>query len=181
MGDKEIVGLVCARAGSKRLPNKNSLEILGEPLYYRACKTLAEEIEQVYLLTDIQDSIWPDTVQRPEELNGDSVPLQDVAKWFLSEKEYKQCALLMPTNPMIDSDHVREALSLVEGGCKIVRSYGVDGEENGLYVFDVDYFLNNKYQYDVYTGAISAPGIEIHTQKDYEEVGKYYKENKKGV
>jgi hypothetical protein len=173
MQNSKIVGLVCARAGSKRLPNKNSLEILGEPLYYRACKTLSEEIRWVYLLTNIQDTIWYNTVQRPEELNGDDVPLQDVVKWFLNGTEYEQCVVLMPTNPMITSGDIREAIHLLDKGRKVVRSYDVNGNENGLYALDVDYFLNNNYSYDVDTGAMQAYGTEIHYQHEYDNVKRF--------
>jgi hypothetical protein len=32
----------------------------------------------------------------------------------------------------------------------------------------INYVLSNDYAYDVHTGAIICPGIEIHTKKDYE-------------
>jgi len=155
------------------LANKNSLEILGEPLYYRACKTLAEEIRWVYLLTDIKDTVWHNTVQRPEELNGDDVPLQDVAKWFLTDTQFEQCVMLMPTNPTITSKDVREAIYMLDKGCKVVRSYDINGQENGLYAFDVDYFVNNKYNMDVYTGSIHAFGTEIHYEHEYLNVKRF--------
>lgn len=175
--EKRRVGLVCARKGSKRLPNKNELLIAGLPLYYRACNVLAEELEWVYLLTDIENPIWHNTVARPGELNGDDVPLQEVARWFLDGTEYEECVLLMATNPFIKASDVREALSLLDNGRMIVRSYDINGHENGLYAFNVDYFLNNSYRYDVHTGAIRAFGTEIHFQHEYFDAKRHLEDN----
>ena len=53
-----VIGVVCARAGSKRLPNKNMLKINGKTLVERALNTLHRGgCNYRILYTDIQKYI----------------------------------------------------------------------------------------------------------------------------
>lgn len=136
---------------------------------------LKKHVDFVAHLTDIEQ--WWDqenTYSRPEYLNYGNVPVQDVVRWFLFEhiegkKDFETVVMLFPTNPFITPHDVEKALNLYNNGdFNIIRSYNaLTGGENGLYIYDIDYFLSNDYRYDVFTGAIILPGIEIHTKSDY--------------
>ena len=170
---ESCLGIVCARAGSKRLPLKNILKINGKSLVDRAQRTLFYSgIEKIILATDIEDFKDRDNLlERPVWLNQDDTPLQDVVRYVVERKREREkyAVVLMPNAPMITPHHVSKALTMLgTNKFKIVRSYDASGCENGLYAFDIDYFLYNSYQYDVYTGSIQAEGIEIHTYKDFE-------------
>ena len=77
------IGIIPARAGSKRLKDKNMLTINNDPLVIIAYKVLrAAELDRVIIATDIKeicDIVKPQNVYwRPRELNGGDVPVQDV-------------------------------------------------------------------------------------------------------
>ena len=111
-------------------------------------------------------------MKRPERLNYDNVPLQDVIKWYCRLYGWGYAdtvVVLMPTNPWIEKEDIQKALLLYDTGkFNILRSYSSEtASENGLYVIDIDYLLGNDYSYDVFTGGFVCPGIEIHTKEDY--------------
>ena len=177
---QKFVGVVCARAGSERLPGKNGLPIGGVPMYDLAATKLAKIIDDVYLVTDIEGiediESKPYIVKgRPAELSGFDAPVQDVLDWFIEDEglasEYEYAVMLFPTNPCIKESHIKRAMKMVNSDSpSIVRSYDKSGSENGLYIIDIDYMQNNAFLYDVYTKAITLPGKEIHTWPEYERV-----------
>jgi len=169
------LGIVCSRAGSTRLKNKNKLKINKKAMALRAVEVLKHCVRDVVHLTDIEEFLSEETSkERPEYLNDGHVPLQDVVLWYLKNyvdgvKDYKTVVLLMPTNPWITPHDVEKAI-LIYGMSKfsVLRSYNAQtSEENGLYIMDIDYILSNDYSYDVHSGAVICPGIEIHTKKDF--------------
>jgi CMP-N-acetylneuraminic acid synthetase len=170
------LGIVCSRGGSLRLKKKNRLPINGKSMALRAVEVLETCVRDVVHLTDIEEFLSEkNSVERPDHLNDGHVPLQDVVLWYLKnhvdgKKDYSSVVLLMPTNPWITPHDVEKAI-LKYGMSKfsVLRSYNAQtSEENGLYIMGINYVLSNDYAYDVHTGAIICPGIEIHTQKDYE-------------
>lgn len=170
----KVLGIVPARKGSKRLAKKNMLPIGDVSLAERAYKTLKRsKCNKVIIATDILDLLKDPkiyTIRRPERLNDDKTPVQDVLEWLLEAfSHYEIAVMLFPTNPLIDYTDVDKAIDMVSGGrFNIVRSYNYDtGEENGLYVVEINYFLRNDYLYDVYTGMINCAGKEIHTMEEY--------------
>jgi CMP-N-acetylneuraminic acid synthetase len=188
MGEN-CLGIVCSRGGSKRLKGKNRLTINGRSLALRAVEVLKQCVRDVVHLTDIEEFLnEKESMKRPEFLNDGHVPLQDVVLWYLKnyvdgKKDYKSVVLLMPTNPWITPHDVEKAI-INYGMSKfsVLRSYNAQtSEENGLYIMDIDYVLSNDYSYDVHTGAIICPGVEIHTQKDYEIARSSLEENPSGL
>lgn len=175
----DMVGLVCSRDGSVRLKDKNKLPINGVPLALRAVNTLVNVLgmQNIFHLTNIPEfSKSPYSVARPAFLNDGHVPLQDVVKWYV-EKNYKPffykdaIVLLMPTNPFITEEDIEFAIKTFrEKQMNILRSYDDYGQENGLYIIDMNYLLDKTrppFQYDVYTGGVILPGREIHDEDDY--------------
>jgi len=171
----DTIGLVCARAGSKRLPDKNKLPIGNTNLTNFALSKLVNlGLRDVYLLTNMAGFEGKHVIKRPEFLNGDDVPLQNVALWFLHRwrmdlPSYTHGLLLIPTNPLIMVEDLERAQNLLADNSKfnILRSYDIDGNENGMYWFDIKYVLSNTLQYDTYTRSIVFPGKEIHTNDEY--------------
>lgn len=173
---KDIIGIVCTRAGSKRLKNKNRLKINDKPLAIRAVEQLTTLGIDTVHLTDIEEFLSrEESIERPEHLNDGHVPLQDVVVWYLREyvenvKDYKTVILLMATNPWITYHDIEKAYMTYDsiGHNTILRSYNAQtGKENGLYIFGIDYVLSNDYHYDVHSGCCICQGIEIHNRKDY--------------
>lgn len=171
----KFLGMVCARSGSKRLINKNSLPFRGRTLADNAIYTLLTAgIKDVYLSTDKPELFkFKNVIKRPDNLSDDETPLQDAVLWtykFVSMlDEYHWTVLLMPTAPMITHLDIRKAMRMAENGkFNIIRSYSDDGSENGLYLINNKIWDEN-WKYDVYTGAIFCNGKEIHTEEEYND------------
>ena len=172
------LGMVCARAGSKRLPGKNMLEYEGKPLTVRAYKTLEDAgCKFVICVTDIPDTGLKNVLHRPDYMSTDHTPLQTTIKWALRQldqtgyvtRNFDTVAHLIPTNPFIKKTHIPFMVQKIrDEGLKIVRSYDMNSVENGLIVANLDYILN--HWIDVYCGAVFTEGKEIHTQEDYDEL-----------
>lgn len=170
------IGLVCSRKGSIRLENKGALPIGNTNLSDFAIQKLSlAGIPHVKLITNMEELKGDYVVRRPKWLDDPEVPVHRVPFWYITEmlgsnvNVYKYCILLFPTNPFITVNHIKLALfTTIQGNCNILRSYNEKtGTENGLYIFDIKYFLSNIDKYDTHTGAIFLPGEEIHNMSDY--------------
>lgn len=172
-----VVGIVCSKSRSNRLPHKNMLPITcpqgdGMSLTEKAIRTLEESgIKNILLISDI-DSLSGSKyfIRRPESVTKDDTPLRDTVLWGLSQykKEYDYIVILMPNCPGISNFDIINAINiLVENkNDMIVRSYNhITGAENGLVVVRRNYYLSRPI--DVYCRAILANGNEIHDKSDY--------------
>ena len=172
VGDR-VIGIVCAREGSKRLPLKNLMEIGGVSLGARAYQTLEKCCDRVILVTDIAEFLESkmETLYRPPFISGDHIPLQNTVKWACNMIQgwHGIIVILMPNCPMITDKHVDKCINLLrDKKLNVVRSYGKGGCENGLIVMDSTYFI--KHWIDTYAGSITTNGKEIHTLEDFNEV-----------
>ncbi|MEZ8086788.1 cytidylyltransferase domain-containing protein [Vibrio sp. 1S139] len=120
---KKVIAVVPARAGSKRLTNKNIRELNGVPLIGWTLKAAQESqyIDQILVTTDsveIRDIVnrFGDYVPelRPDCLSKDDSSTTDVIDYVLN----KFCTsddiivLLQPTSPLRTEQHIDEALEL---------------------------------------------------------------------
>ena len=121
---KSVLAIITARAGSKGLPGKNSLELNGKPLiqYSIEAGLKSKYVDKIILTTDCMNCI--DIAKklgietpfiRPSNLAGDKVPSFDVIEHtlnFLKEngKNYDILVLLEPTSPLRDHVDLDKAL-----------------------------------------------------------------------
>ncbi|HEG42743.1 hypothetical protein LCGC14_1932900 [marine sediment metagenome] len=175
----DILGIICARKGSKRLPGKNEKVIDGISLTERSLQTLhAAGIEQLVVATDFMldfdiQKYGATHLFRPENISEDNVPLQETIKWvyYSMQKDYKYVVYLMPNCPMISVEIVKKAIKmLTEGRFNVIRSYNGQGDENGMIAVRTKYLMDHFI--DVYCGGIVCPGDEIHDERDYLSVKK---------
>jgi CMP-N,N'-diacetyllegionaminic acid synthase len=140
-----VLGIIPARGGSKGIPGKNIVPILGKPLLaYTAEAALASKhLTRVVLSTD-DESIanvaraWGVEVpfMRPPELAKDDTPtlpvLQDVVRRFEAEgKRYDAVFILQPTNPLRITSDIDGAIELLEKtGADSVISFVDAGERH---------------------------------------------------
>lgn len=113
--------LILARAGSKRLKNKNKLLLGGKPLVVRAIETAkqSEIFEAIMVSSDDEDILemaYDAKVQphkRGKELAGDNVQMKHVVRYLLSQFEFGKCAcLLTPCNPFVTSEDLKAGYEL---------------------------------------------------------------------
>jgi CMP-N,N'-diacetyllegionaminic acid synthase len=173
----KVVGLIPARAGSKRLANKNLALLDGRPLIAFTCEAALSSgvLSAVYVNTD---SPAIATVAerfgvhcpalRPESLARDDTPTRDSNRYFLNMlaqrgEQYDAVMVLQPTSPLRTAEDIREAWELFESNqpCAVVSvspltpaswlgRIGKDGRFEPLPGEDVVYGLNGAiYTYTI--------------------------------
>ncbi|WP_448546802.1 acylneuraminate cytidylyltransferase family protein [Thalassotalea fusca] len=136
MQDKKILAIVPARAGSKRLPGKNSKLLNGKPLieWTLSAAQQSQYIDQVLVTTDCQEiaslseslGAWVPFL-RPAELSCDHATTVDVVKHclsFVTEQgvNYDYVIVLQPTSPLRGVKDIDAAIELMfeRGGDAVV-------------------------------------------------------------
>ncbi len=123
-----ILAVVTARAGSKRLPNKNILEIAGKPLIAWSIEAgLGSGIVDKLVVStddqhiaDIGKSYGGDVpFMRPDSLATDTATSVDVVLHMINSLEesgqyYKYLLLLQPTSPLRTSRHIADAYKFLK-------------------------------------------------------------------
>jgi CMP-N-acetylneuraminic acid synthetase len=120
----KYLAIIPARAGSKRLPNKNMLELEGKPLVAWSIEAALNSryIDKVLVTSDDQNILnlskkyKVDAVNRPKRLSSDTSTTYDVVEHALSlqEEGFEYVVLLQPTSPLRTEKHIDEAVKLLE-------------------------------------------------------------------
>jgi CMP-N-acetylneuraminic acid synthetase len=103
-----VIGITCARGGSRGVKRKNVKELCGKPLI---AWTIEEALKATLLddyvvctddkeIGDITKSFGVEVIDEPPELAGDNVPIIDAINYTLAQVgDYKAVADLRTTNP----------------------------------------------------------------------------------
>jgi CMP-N-acetylneuraminic acid synthetase len=141
----KVLGIVTARGGSKGIPRKNLVPLLGKPLlaYTAEAAQAATRLARVVLSTDDSEiamfgkSLGIDVpFLRPPELAKDNTPtipvLQDVVRRLEADGEhYDAVFLLQPTNPLRTAADIDGSIALLEEtGADSVISFVDSGERH---------------------------------------------------
>ena len=123
-----VVGIIPARAGSKRLPGKNLAPLDGRPLLAHTCEAAraAGVLSAIYVNTDSPEIAAAGAqhgVQcpalRPKHLAADDTPSRDSNLFLLDYlarrgERYDAVMVLQPTSPLRTPDDIRAAWQLFE-------------------------------------------------------------------
>lgn len=121
-----ILFIIPARGGSKRLPNKNIRALGGIPLFVHSvnyAKSFSSE-EDIFVSTDhyeikrIAIDAGVNVIDRPKDISGDLASTISVVKHALGtvEKAYDTVVILQPTNPLRPKHLLTEALEIYKEG-----------------------------------------------------------------
>ncbi len=127
MSKEKILGIIPARGGSKRLPNKNILEIAGKPLIAHTIESAIQSkfIDKVIVSTDSNEIARISKKYnaevpfiRPAELSDDKASSIDVIFHCIEHFKSEGChfdyvVLLQPTSPLRSSDDIDKAFELM--------------------------------------------------------------------
>lgn len=124
-----VLGIVPARAGSKRLPRKNVLSLGGRPLVVwaieaaRAARALdrlvvSSDDEEVLAFASERDPALP--LRRPPELADDTSPAIDYVRHALHALEtsggrFDAVAIIQPSSPFTRSADIDATVALLQG------------------------------------------------------------------
>lgn len=150
----KILGVVTARGGSKGVPRKNIVPLLGKPLiaYTAEAMLASERLHRRILSTDDEEiaSIGAECglevpFLRPPELARDDTPtvpvLQHAVSWVHSQGEaYDAVCLLQPTNPFRRPEDIDGCIEMLErtGADAVVTVLPVPDRFNPHWVFEND-------------------------------------------
>ena len=120
----KYLAIIPARGGSKRLPNKNILNLNGKPLivYTIEAAKNSKKIDDVVVtsdsdkILDIAQEYNVKTIKRPLHLASDTATTFDAIKHTIDnlKEEYEYIILLQPTTPLRNEKHIDEAIELLE-------------------------------------------------------------------
>lgn len=125
--DKKILAVIPARGGSKGIPKKNIIDLLGKPLLYYSVKSAKESkyIDKVIISTDDEEiaevgkKLGAEVpFLRPKEISGDKAKSIDafihaIKKLEKLEEKYDYILLLQNTSPLRQSWHIDEAIEKI--------------------------------------------------------------------
>lgn len=132
----EILFIIPARGGSKRLPNKNIKLLAGKPLIYYSidiARTIVND-KNICVTTDSDEIIsvvekygLPILFKRPEALASDTATTYEVlvhAVNFYRQlgRNFKFIVLLQVTSPLRRKRDIENAINLVDDSCDMVVS-----------------------------------------------------------
>ena len=110
--------LIPARKGSKRIPNKNLIDLNGKPLLAYALECCLAVDDDVYVTTDSEDiaqmsiSYGANVIERPTYLGEDTTPANDVIKHSLEKISFDGVfAYVQPTSPLIQSEFLTQGIN----------------------------------------------------------------------
>jgi len=122
VGSQLIVSIIPARGGSKSIPRKNLVKILGRPLiYYSIASSLASGVDRTIVSTEdgeiasVARQFGAEVVNRPPELAEDLTPTEPVIAHAINELglgDDDTVLLLQPTSPIRPSGLIDSAIEL---------------------------------------------------------------------
>ena len=119
--------LIPARAGSKRVPNKNIVEVGHRPLIFYSIKEALKITPEVYVSTDcdkiaaLSRTFGAKIIKRPANLATDKSDVRLTIMHFLKEINTDVLVLMQATSPFVKSEYVKEGLRKIKS-CNSVIS-----------------------------------------------------------
>lgn len=118
-----VLGIIPARKGSKRLPNKNRAKFGKKPLISHSIDYALDNkniIDRVVVSTncpiikEIAENSGVEVIDRPEQISGDHTPTSAVLKHVIDtiDSNFEAVVLLQPTNPLRPTELLNEAMQL---------------------------------------------------------------------
>ncbi len=117
------IGIIPARRGSKGIPHKNLVDLVGKPLIaYTIEEALKSSLNKVVVSTDcdriceVATRYGAEVVKRPQNLSRDKTPTLPVIRHALEllKMKFDLIATLQPTSPLRKAKHIDEAIDLIK-------------------------------------------------------------------
>jgi N-acylneuraminate cytidylyltransferase len=120
----QVLAFIPARAGSKRIPNKNFKEFCGHPMITFPLRALNEcgEVSRVIVSSDSPEASkilleYPDVelFERSQDFSGDNISTIDAVREYLNTQEFREDDLLLciyPCTPMLTSELITKIIDL---------------------------------------------------------------------
>lgn len=151
----KVVGLIPARSGSKRVPDKNIRPLNGHPLLAYSVNSAIKSgvFDEVICVTD--SPLYAEIARhygaivptfRPTEISGDKSPDIEWVVWILNflenqGKVFDAFSILRPTSPLRSVAAIRKAMDLlIKTGAHSIRAVEKCGQHPGkMWLINGDY------------------------------------------
>ena len=175
----EILGLVTARAGSKRLPHKNTIAFIGKPLveWTYACLKESQYLQNWILSTDDKKAIdiaadYPIRVpfRRPKEYATDESTSFEVVKhtldWLKINEHYVPdwIILLEPTSPGRQPFHIDDVVKIITDKSEYIDSICGVSKSVGNFSAYKSLIINEKQTLEPFLGDVKFSEMAIRNQ-----------------
>jgi CMP-N,N'-diacetyllegionaminic acid synthase len=181
-----IVGLVLARAGSKRLPDKNIKSFKGKPLieWTLIAASKSRYLDALVVSTDLDLTSLVHKYHgiyrlRPPELATDTAPPEAAAKQALMslKEDYDLVMLLQPTSPLRTYKDIDKAIEAYFRPVDALITFTRDLKPSGaIYLISNDALMNGRPFYDPDHAVIhftpKEHEVDIDTLQDFEKAEK---------
>lgn len=128
---KKVVGIVCARSTSSRLPGKHFLKVLGRPM-------IGHLIDRLKMVSSIDEIIIATTINKPDDVFVEFCELNNVSIFRGSEDDVMGRVLAAAEN--FNADIICE----VTGDCPLIDPELVEQIVSTFINNDVDYIFNGR-------------------------------------
>lgn len=117
----KIVSVILARGGSKGIPNKNIIDVNGNPLiYYTILASQASRVNNTWVCTDsnligtVAEELGASVLMRPKELATDERKSEDSLLYFANEIEFDILVFIQPTSPLLTHEYIDVGIAMVD-------------------------------------------------------------------
>lgn len=121
--------LILARAGSKRIPGKNLIDLCGKPLIQYSVEESLKVSEKVYVSSDWEEllkfveSLGAIPILRPAEFSKDISTSEEATRHWIDEITFSgNFILVQPTSPLVKSSHIQKGFDMLQEGFDIIIS-----------------------------------------------------------
>lgn len=117
----KTISLILARGGSKGIPNKNIIDLNGNPLlYYTASASLNSNVNETWVSTDcdkikqVAQNIGCKVIDRPKEISGDNSKSDEALVHFAENIDFDILVFIQPTSPLLKSSDINKGIKKIK-------------------------------------------------------------------
>ncbi len=179
---KDLIAIIPARGGSKRLKNKNIYPLHGLPLIAYTIKALEASayVEEIYVSSDSQEILDVSSeygalpLLRSKQNSDDKTPKIVAIREALEQLDTKPKNVIVPqaNSPQIQSEHIDKAYEMfLEHNLWEVMSADKNGVQNAAFRI-LRYQTVFQNFLSAHCGFYVAPSIDVHTLEDIQTLEK---------
>ena len=116
----KIVSVILARGGSKGIPNKNIIDLNGEPMISYVIKSsLKSKVHETWVSTDCANikkvslSFGANVLDRPATIADDFSKSEDALLHFADNVQFDIVVFIQPTSPLLLSSDINKGLDMI--------------------------------------------------------------------
>tara|TARA_R110002012_G_scaffold100670_2_gene239410 strand:- start:11314 stop:11946 length:633 start_codon:yes stop_codon:yes gene_type:complete len=126
----KIVSVIPARGGSKEIPQKNIIDVNGQPLIsYTINASIGSNVSETWVSTDsltiasVAENYGAKVIHRPIELSGDIIMPDAALVHFAENNKFDVLVFIQPTSPLLQSKYINQGLTMMKDYDSVFSAY----------------------------------------------------------